>query len=116
MRRSTGEGLVRPDATAMFDAYIKHRSLQAAVEDAIEEELCGGTTGKWEFRFDYYDASVEFKRADNNMKLTPQQQQWLWALGFHRTWVCHVDGSETYYSRESDPGGSRKINGVPVTP
>jgi hypothetical protein len=93
---------MKPDATAMFAAYMEHRAQERAVEDALRDTL---SPWEWDyFRFDYYDASVEFRRADNDMRLTTAQQEWLWSLGFRRTWICHIDGSESFYSVGDRPG------------
>lgn len=46
---------------------------------------------------DWYDCSWEYKGANNEARLNAAQQEFLFAAGFMRCWICHKDGSETYY-------------------
>lgn len=64
--------------------------------------------------WDHYDYSVEFKDACPHFRLTPEQLKGIWELGFHRLWICHADGWETYYHKDIDQSfvnvrGERRI-------
>lgn len=91
----------KANAKAMFDAYVKHVSLEGHVTHEIEEHF--GDRPEYDnwshLTFDYYDTSVEFKNADDRMRLIPDDLEFLWDMGFSRTWVCHKDKSETFYCK-----------------
>ena len=85
-------------AGEMFDAYLRHQSLESRMEEDITE-ACGfprfGDDLPWEWlTFDYYDNSFEFKNVIPGWK--PSEEEWAkcWALGFSRCWICYKDGTE----------------------
>lgn len=58
---------------------------------------------------DYYDRSFELRDAQNDLKLSEDIQREAHALGFVQCWICHQDGSETFYSfRAPGPGHWKK--------
>jgi hypothetical protein len=82
----------------MLDAEDVRRDLENEFSEWCEAQ---GISGEYTHNtIDTYDTSIEFKDCDPAMRLTPEQQAALWALGFWRCWLCHEGGAETYYYRD----------------
>lgn len=62
--------------------------------------------------YDYYDRSFELKGAMDSLSLPVEAQRQAAELGFQRCWLCHLDGSETYYVFEDEGPGWKKPRGA----
>ena len=87
-------------ADELFDAITKHDVLESAMVDALLT-ACGVELRKadqlpvGDVTFDPYDSSFEFKSTAVGFMPTDDQLAACWALGFHRCWICYVEGTET---------------------
>jgi hypothetical protein len=92
-------------AEDLFQATLALGKLEDGLFDIVTEKL--GIEGFLDLTWDWYDFSVEFKNANKDLKLAPEQLEKLWELGFMRAWVCHEDGWETYYYKGGLDSGYR---------
>lgn len=58
--------------------------------------------------YDPGDESIELHEVQNTVRLTPEQLDGFWKLGFKRLWLNHLDGWETYYYQGGPTEGHRK--------
>ena len=84
------------------------------IEERVSNEVARILEFDWgqdppcdDITFDPYDASFELKGCRNDLLVMKDQCEQLWALGFDRFWLCHLDGAETYYWKGCS-AGSRK--------
>ncbi len=82
-------------AGRVFDAQREMSMAESALEDALFDLPscnCFGTFNAGSFtdwRFDDYDASIEFDECDDAWRLTVPNLEQLWAVGFLRCWLNH---------------------------
>lgn len=61
--------------------------------------------------YDSYDYSFELKDVRPGFRLTPEQQNQLWELGFDQCWLNYTDKYEMHYSRTWPQGSLKDPNG-----
>jgi|SRR5579872_77036 len=87
-------------ATRLFEAFAAYSKL----DDDLYQTACfilGVDPLEAPFddiTHDYYDLSFELKGARDGLIFTPEQWQQFRDIGFACAWICHIDGSEQYYS------------------
>lgn len=86
----TGEDEMSDIATRIYDGQYAEAELSDSLQHLGELNYHSNT-------FDSYDDSVEFKDCAPDMRLSGGHLDRLRFCGFLRTWLCHSDGSETYY-------------------
>jgi hypothetical protein len=59
--------------------------------------------------FDQYDASFELHGCPVELRWAPEVLPLIWAEGFKRCWINHIDGTETAYVEGGRPEGCHRV-------
>jgi len=107
-------------ADRLFDAEIA----LAHADERFGDELSVWLGRKWwepepplldDYYYDYYDRSFELTGCLDDLAMPPESLPAIWAAGFDRFWLNHLDGTETAYAKGS-PSGVRRPRPCPVSP
>ena len=102
-------------ADHLFDARQSLSDMEHRLAETVARWVGCEPDDDWPFddvTHDYYDRSFELKEAGNDVALSVEAQREAEALGFQRCWLCHLDGSETYYVFASKTPGWKKARGA----
>lgn len=84
----------------LFIKMCDGRYAQSQIEDWLFEEVANEQDGQYDdMTFDDYDSSIELLRCDPDLRLSAEQQQWLWDQGVLHFWLNHRDGMQTRYDK-----------------
>jgi hypothetical protein len=107
--REENEALKKPwktdkIGTAMLNECAMYNRVEAALDELLEDLglLDLGKPSYKDNTYNPYDSSIEFKGAEPGFELTMDQWRKLNAVGFMKCWVCYEDGSEWFYSWNSE--------------
>ena len=88
------------------DDLFKAQAAVGVLEDKFCQHACEvlgvdhANPESWPFsdyHFDSYDASFELDGCTDALRLTPEQREKFWALGFRRCWLNDQNGNERHY-------------------
>jgi hypothetical protein len=102
-------------AEKLFEA---HHALAGAEEDLcdilVEQIFKWADTEDWQFQdfhFDYYDESLELDKCNPDFRVTGEQAQAIYALGFKRFWVNYTNQTEaSHFPGRDKPSWKHKSN------